>query len=412
MRPTPVQRGRQPKPTNNDTSKKTSIVADEKETERKKPGLKVAIVHDWLTGGGAELVVEQLHKMFPDAPIYTSQATRYWRQRLDGKVKTGILQCWPLPLLKKFTPVLRVWWFTHLNLNDYDLVISSSGAEAKGIRVPRRVLHINYCHAPTHYYWSRYKEYMNRPGTGLLGNLSRAGLRILIKSMRKWDYKAAQRPDYMIANSKHIKSEIQKYYDRSATVINPPVAIERFRHLASNKKRRGFVIACRQTPYKRVDIAVRACTKLNLPLTVIGIGPEHRRLKRMAGKTVTFLGKVSDEVLAEELASAKAFLFPGLEDFGITPVEALAAGTPVIAYAAGGAFDYVIPGKTGILFEEQTVTGLAKALRSFARSNFDSIEISRFSERFSRQQFRRNMSTFIKRALQEANRENANQDKE
>ena len=125
--------------------------------------LRVAIVCDWLSGGGAELVVEQFHKMFPDAPVYASQATRYWRQRLDGKVKTGILQAWPLPLLKKFTPVLRVWWFSRLNLQDYDVVISSSGAEAKGIRVPPSTIHINYCHAPTHYYWSRYKEYMNRP---------------------------------------------------------------------------------------------------------------------------------------------------------------------------------------------------------------------------------------------------------
>ena len=372
-------------------------------------GLRIAIVHDWLISGsgGAELVVEQLHKLFPEAPIYTSQATRAWRLRLGGKVKTGVLQLWPLPAFRKFTPVLRAWWFSRLNLRDFDVVISSSGAEAKGIRVPSTTVHINYCHAPTHYYWSRYKEYVDRPGTGPLGALSRFGLRALIKSMRKWDYKAAQRPDFMLANSSHTKAEILKYYDRSASVVYPPVAIERFRAKAgaSTKKRRGFVIAGRQTPYKRFDIAVAACTKLSVPLTVIGDGPEHRRLRRLAGKTVTFLGRVSDDVLAEELASAKAFLFPGTDDFGIVAVEALAAGTPVVAYNAGGAKDYVIPGKTGVLFDEQNAASLVRALREFAKSQFDSREIMRFSERFSRQQFHRSMRLCVKRALTEAQRE-------
>lgn len=365
----------------------------------KKSGLKVAIVHDWLIGGGAELVVEQLHAMFPEAPIYTSYCTREWRRRLDNKVKTGFLQWWPFSRLRKFEAVLRIWWFSRLNLRNYDLVLSSSGAEAKGIRVPHQVLHINYCHAPTHYYWSRYKDYLERPGFGPFNWLARRGLKTLVKPLRRWDYKAAQRPDYMIANSTYIKGEIQKYYDRTATVIHPPVFIERFRAARQNVKRRGFVIAGRQTAYKRFDIAVAACTKLNLPLTVIGIGPEHRRLRRLAGKSITFLGKVSDEVLAEELAAAKAFLFPGTDDFGIVAIEALAAGTPVIAYDGGGAKDYVIPGKTGLLFEDQTASSLAKALRAFSKQSFDSRAIQQFSERFSRQQFLHNMKLFINKAL-------------
>jgi glycosyltransferase involved in cell wall biosynthesis len=362
--------------------------------------LKVAIVHDWLVGGGAELVVEQLHKLFPDAPIYTSYCSRAWRKRLDGKVKTGILQFWPFSALRKYLPPLRVWWFSRLKLRGYDLVISSSGAEAKGIRVPATTVHINYCHAPTHYYWSRYNEYMEHPGFGAFNWLARFGLRVLVGPLRRWDYKAAQRPDYLIANSTHIKDEIQKYYDRSAIVIHPPVNIDRFKALEANPKRHGFVIAGRQTPYKRFDLAVVACSKLGLPLTVIGDGPEHRRLRKLAGPTVIFFGKVSDEVLAEEFSNAEALLFPGLDDFGITPVEAMAAGTPVIAYKAGGALDYVIPGKTGLFFEEPTAQSLAQALKQFSTHRFSKLTVSRAAESFSAQHFDQKMRLLVKKVTQ------------
>ena len=169
--------------------------------------------------------------------------------------------------------------------------------------------------------------------------------------------------------------------------------------LSANKKRRGFVIAGRQTPYKRFDLAVVACSKLNAPLTVIGDGPEHRRMRKLAGKTVTFLGKVSDEVVAEEFASARALIFPGLDDFGITPVEAMAAGTPVIAYQAGGALDYVIAGKTGLFFTEPTARSLAGALRKFPAQHFDHDEITRAAERFSARQFRRKFQLLVKKVL-------------
>jgi glycosyltransferase involved in cell wall biosynthesis len=205
----------------------------------------------------------------------------------------------------------------------------------------------------------------------------------------------------MIANSGYIKLQIQRYYDRAATVINPPVYVERFQSRPATGKRHGFVAAGRQTPYKRIDLAVETCTKLGLPLTVIGNGPDHRRLRRMAGKTVTFLGKVSDKVLEEEFASAKALLFPGTDDFGITPVEALAAGTPVIAYDDGGARDYVIPGKTGVLFDDQTVASLTKALREFSKQKIDTGAIAQFSRRFSREQFERKMRLFIRGALKD-----------
>ncbi len=360
--------------------------------------MKVAIVHDWLVGGGAEKVVLELHHMYPEAPIYTSYCSPVWRKKLDDKVVTGFLQKWPFGVLRKFVPFLRVWWFSHLDLSGFDLVISSSGAEAKGIRVPAGTRHINYCHAPTHYYWSRYDEYMASPGFGILDPLARVGLRILVGPLRKWDLKAAQRPDVMIANSTHTQAMIKMYYGREVVVIHPPVDIERFTK-PSKKDRKGFVVSGRQTPYKRFDLAIVACTKIGLPLTVIGYGPDHARLKALAGPTVSFLGQASDQEVEEVFASSEALIFAGWDDFGITPVEAMAAGTPVIAYKAGGALDYVVPGKTGVLFEEQTVESLAGVLVEFDGTAFDASAIQAFAKQFSPGQFRTKLAKTIETFL-------------
>ena len=355
---------------------------------------KIAIVHDWLVGGGAELVVEQLHKLYPDAPIYTSYCTAEWRTRLDDQVITGWLQ-W-FGKVRKFIPFLRIWWFTRLDLSDYDIVISSSGAEAKGVKVPKKTLHVNYCHAPTHYYWSRYDEYMRQPGFGKLDWLARIGLKILVAPLRKWDYKAAQRPDYIISNSTHIQQEIKKYYDRDAVVIHPPVYFDRFQKQENrNLPRQGFLISGRQTPYKRFDLAIQACSELNVPLTVIGDGPDNKRLRSLAGASVQFLGRISDTELEREFASAKALIFPGLDDFGITPVEALASGTPVIAYRAGGALDYVVPGKTGEFFETQTIDSLKSAIQSFNNQYYDTETLLQTAQLFSAESFQTKFSTYI-----------------
>jgi glycosyltransferase involved in cell wall biosynthesis len=356
---------------------------------------KVAIVHDWLVGGGAERVVHELHRMFPDAPIYTSYCTEEWRQRLDGKVVTGFLQRWPFSRLRKFVGVLRIWWFTHLDFAGYDLVISSSGnGEAKGIKVPDGVLHIAYCHSPTHYYWRHYNEYMKHPGFGILDPLARLGLRLLIGPLRRWDYTAAQRPHYFIANSTHIQADIKTYYGRDSVVIHPPIDIGRF-SVPEPAERRGFVIAGRHVPQKRMDLAVIACTRLGVPLTVIGDGPERRRLMQLAGPTVTFTGRVTDAEMPGYFAKAQAFIFPSLEDFGIVPVEAMAAGTPVIAYKAGGAFDYVESGKTGIFFSEQTVGSLSKALQAFDAASFDHQTVRNKAVGFSPEAFTTRMHDFI-----------------
>lgn len=360
------------------------------------PKPKVAIVHDWLVGGGAERVVHELHNMYPEAPIYTSYATQEWQDRLDGKVVTSYMQHWPFPKLRKFLPVLRAHWFGHLDLGQYDLIISSSGnGEAFGVKKRPDALHINYCHTPTHYYWRHYNRYLANPGFGVFNPIARLGLKILLGPMRRWDYKAAQRPDYFIANSTHIQTDIKKYYGRDSIVIHPPVDVDRFSSNAQH--RHGFVTTGRQVPLKHTDITVQACTALNLPLTVIGNGPEHDKLARMAGPSITFKTDASDEEVADYMAKAEAFLFASFDDFGITPVEAMAAGTPVIAYKAGGSPDYVIPGKTGLFFSEQTSESLQTVLKKFDPASFNSTSIAKHARHFSAQEFRKQFKTFAMR---------------
>lgn len=362
---------------------------------------KVAIVHDWLIGGGAERVVLELHRLFPDAPIYTSYCSDEWRQRLDNKVVTGYLQHWPFSKLRKYLQIPRIWWFTHLDFTGYDLVISSTGnGEAKGVRVPKGTVHVCYCHTPTHYYWRHYDQYYRSPGFGFFDPLARLGLRLLVGPLRKWDLKASKRPDYFIANSTHIQADIKQYYGHDSVVIHPPVDTERFSRNLNTKKRKGFVTMGRLATAKRTDIVVATCTKLGLNLKVIGDGPDYARLRTIAGPTVTFLNKatgsrVSDEDMPSQLGSAEAFLFASFDDAGIAPTEALAAGTPVIAYRAGGALDYVIPGKTGILFDDQTSESLEGALRKFKQRNFNASDISKFAEQFSDKNFARKVKAFV-----------------
>jgi glycosyltransferase involved in cell wall biosynthesis len=366
---------------------------------------RVAIVCDWLTGiGGAERVILELHKLYPEAPIFTSQynpAKIDWFA--DADVRTGWLQKLPASL-KKFLPVLRAWYFSHLDLSDYDLVLSSSGAEAKGVKTGPNTVHISYCHSPTHYYWIRYDEYLAHPGFPRgLNWLARLGLKLLVEPLRRWDKRAAKRPTLLIANSTHTQAMIKKYYRRDSTVIFPPVDLERFttsEHTLHVSDRHGFVAVGRQTPYKRIDLAVAACSDLKLPLVVIGNGPDHQKLVKMAGRSVTFLTKATDEEVISHMRTAEGFLFPtNVEDFGVTAVEALAAGTPVIAYSKGGPQDYIIPGKTGLFFDKQTVASLTEAIQKFDPKKFDSAELEKFAKQFSTSVFKQKMADFIKTSV-------------
>lgn len=363
--------------------------------------MKVAIVHDWFLEGGAEKVVLELHRMYPQAPIYTSYCSPAWREKLDNTVITGYLQHWPFSKLRKFIPVLRQRWFENLDFSDYDLVISSSGAEAKGIKVPKSVIHINYCHAPTHYYWNRYDEYIKNPGFGIFNPLARLGLKVLLHPMRKWDLKAARRPDFMIANSTFTCKQIKKYYHRDSTVIHPPVEIDKYLTSTPDSlpsARNGFIITGRHVPYKRFDLAIEACNKLRLPLNVLGTGPETKKLKRLAGPTISFKGYVSDQEIVTLLQSAEAFIFPGLDDFGIAPVAAMAAGTPVIAYKDGGSLDYIVEGKTGLFFDKQTSSSLETALQNFKKHNFSSEHIKNEAKKYDPVIFRQKMHDYITKA--------------
>ncbi len=347
---------------------------------------RIAIVHDWIYGGGAEKVVEALHQMYPDAPIYTSYCSDEWRERLDDKVVTGYLQRTPFRQLRKFLPLLRQWWFARLDLSEFDVVISSSGnGEAKFINVPNGK-QICYCHSPNHFYWRHYDEYIRDPGFRPKW-LVRLGLRLLVKPLRRADYVAAQKVDYFIANSTHIKNDIKQYYNRDSEVIFPPIDVDRFRNIAKPKEQIGFVTMGRQVPMKKTDLIIEACNQLELPLTVIGQGPEHDRLVQLAGPTITFKTDVTDKQMPAELASAKGFIFASFEDFGIAPIEAMASGTPVIAYRAGGALDYIIPGQTGEFFAEQTVDSLMSALKTFDSSKFSPKEIRQYANQFSTEKF-------------------------
>ncbi|MEX2006641.1 MAG: glycosyltransferase [Candidatus Saccharimonadales bacterium] len=391
--------------------------------------MRVAIVHDWFVGGGAERVVYELHKMYPNAPIFTAYCSDEWRTKLAStQIVTSYMQHWPFSKIRKFLPPLRALWFSRLDFRDYDLVISSSGAEAKGIRVERQQwqmafgkiigkwqmknersdvkspIHISYIHAPTHYYWARYEDYLEQPGFGVFNWLARLGLRLLIGPMRRWDFKAAQRPQYLIANSHYTKDQIKKCYKREATVIHPPVDVDRFKLPTTNRQlppRSGFITAGRQTPYKRIDLAVTACSMLNLPLKVIGSGPDHKKLTKIAGPSVAFLEQVSDEAMPKFLGQAKAFIFPGIDDFGIVAVEALAAGTPVIAAGYGGALDYITK-ETGILFKPQSEQALVKALEEFENKHFDSRIIAKAAQNYSLDDFRLSFRSFVKDVGKEA----------
>ncbi len=370
--------------------------------QKNSPALKVAIVHDWLYGGGAERVVEQLHKLYPDAPIYTSYCSDEWRKKLDGKVVTGYLQHWPFSSLRRFLPVLRLRWFGKLKLDGYDVVISSSGnGEAKNINVPEGTKYICYCHAPTHFYWRSYDQYMKSPGFGIFNPVARLGLRLLVKPLKEKDYQAAQKPEVFIANSSFIAGEIKKFYNRDSVVINPPVEIDRFTNTSGSETntRNGFITVGRQVPYKKTELLIKACNQLELPLRILGNGPEHSKLVGMAGKTIEFKVGLIDSQVAEELASAEAFLFAAQEDFGVAPVEALASGTPVIAYNAGGAKDYVIDGKTGVFFDQQTEDSLVETIKRFQSMKFDSKLIMKHAASFSDQQFREKVSDLINKEL-------------
>lgn len=356
---------------------------------------KIAIVTDWITDlGGAARVDLALHDAFPDAPIYTSvyepdELAKSHFEKLD--IRTTWLQKLPRPIRKlhKLFPLLRVRAFRGLDLSEFDIIITSSSAESKQVRKTRDdQIHISYCHTPIRYYWSHYDEYKKNPGFGKLNWLIRLAMPLTVPSLRKADHRAAQAIDVFIANSSEVQKRITKYYGKPSTVIHPPVDADRFTKLSQPlENRSGYVALGRQVPYKRIDLAVRACTALKLPLTVLGDGSQHDRLVALAGPSIEFVKSPSDSEVAERLGTAKGFIFPAEEDFGIVQVEALAAGTPVIAYAHGGSQDIVKQGEGGITFRAQNVISLENALMEAEKTSFKPTDLQRIAKRFHKSLF-------------------------
>ena len=364
--------------------------------------MKVAIVHDWLTNlGGGERIVESLHQMFPEAPIYTSV---YLPDKLpllkDAKIVTSFLQHWPLARKKhQLYPMLRTLAFESFDFSGYDLVISSSSAEAKGIITSTETLHLSYIHTPTRYYWSGYEDYLSSPGLGIFNPLAKMVLPRVVKKMRHWDYAAAQRPDLLIANSKTVQSRVKKYYNRESVVISPPVDTARFETPDKSKKEDYYLVVSRLIPYKRVDLAVRACTSLGRKLLVVGSGSELANLKSIAGPSVIFAGSLSDAETTTHFKNCKAFIFTANEDFGITPVEAMSAGKPVVAFGKGGSSETVLDGVTGVFFDSQTVDSLEKAIIKLEGASFDVSKIVARAADFSIEKFKSSMDKQIKQSI-------------
>lgn len=358
--------------------------------------MKIALVHDYLVeAGGAERVVAALHELFPDAPIYTSvydPRTALPALR-DARIVTSFLQ--RLPHSRR----VYKWWlplyplaFEQFDFSAYDVVISSSSSFAKGVITGPDTLHISYCHTPSRFAW-RYHEYLRREPAGLACRLV---MPWLVHYLRTWDYSAAQRVDGFVANSQNTARRIRKFYGHGAEVIHPPVDTTFYTRepgpaacLPFVPPGPFFLLASRLAPYKRADLAVMACSQLDVPLVVAGDGVARPRLEQLAGPAVRFVGHVPDHVLREYYRRCTALIFPGEEDFGLVPLEANACGRPVIAYRAGGALETVVDGVTGTFFDAQTPESLVAALRSFDPEAYDPAALRHHALKFDKQLFQR-----------------------
>lgn len=365
-------------------------------------GKKVAIVTDWLTTyGGAEKVVLTVSEIFPEAPIFTSQ---YSEKEVDWfsnkQVETGWLNIFPAKM-RKILPVGRVLYFRNLGkkLKDFDVIISICCAESKGLNLSKKQLHISYLQGPPiQYYWGMYDDYANNPGFGKLSFLVRFFFKILVNPLRKNDFKLAQKPDFLIANSSYSKDEILKYYKRDASVVFPPVEVDKFK-LERNKKD-YYITTSRQVNWKKLDLAVEAFSKNGKKLVLVGGGAEHQKLVELAGsaKNIEFIPRISDPLeLSKIVAEAKGFVFPSLEPFGIAPIEALATGTPVLAFNQGGARDYINDGENGVFFDKQSSSAILKAVDKFEKTSFDAKKVSESAKKFSKENFKKNFEEEIKR---------------
>ena len=361
--------------------------------------MKIALVHDHLIQeGGAERVLQVLGEIWPQAPIYT---LLYDTEKLgplfgNKEVKTSFLQQWPgaLKHYQWFLPLMPTATESH-DLMDYDVVISSCSAMAKGIITRSNTLHLCYCHTPTRYLWSDTHRYVEEIK---YNRIVKKMIPMVLTKLRGWDQLAAQRVDTFIANSKNVSDRIKKYYRRDSLIIHPPVTTDEFQ--IAPKIERYFLTGGRLVAYKRFDIAISAFNRLGIPLKIFGTGPEETKLRQLAKPNIEFVGKVSQEQLAKLYSQATAFVHPQIEDFGITAVESMAAGRPVIAFAAGGACETVVEKKTGKFFDEQTWEALADTIVRFKPEDYNPLEIKAYAEQFGIQRFETEMKNLVETELE------------
>lgn len=359
--------------------------------------MKVAIVHDWLNQlGGAEGVLEVLKDLYPEAPVYTSI---YWREAMPEKYRAwDVRTSWlnRLPLIKThhqpFLPLYPMA-FEGFDLRGYDLVISNKSAFCHGVITPSDTVHICYCLTPTRFLWNYHSYVQHERVSPLAGVL----LSPILHNLRLWDKAAADRVEHFVAISETVRQRVLKFYRRDAVVIHPPVDVRRFQVREDHED--YFLIVSRLIPYKRIDLAVEAFNMSGLPLKIVGDGRDRSRLQAMAKPNIQFLGRVPGDQVEEHLSRCRAFVFPGEEDFGIAPLEAQAAGRPVIAYAAGGALETVVEGATGVFFREQTAESLADAISKFDDAAFDSATIRQHAQGFDKETFQDKLRAFVDEKL-------------
>jgi glycosyltransferase involved in cell wall biosynthesis len=355
--------------------------------------VKIAVVHDYFTQmGGAEKVAEELIRMLPTADLHTTVALPgLMPPSLAGR-RVGTTWMQNMPLMKEYYRhyfLLYPLAVRSLDLSAYDLVVSSSSGYAKGVRTGRDAIHVCYCHTPMRWVWS-FDSYSSRE---TMGTAKRLLLPPLISALREWDKAASSAPDHFVANSKTVAERIERAYGRTAEVIHPPIDVNRFG--ASKEQEDYYLVLARLIPYKRLDLAVEACTALGRRLMVIGDGPDRARLMAKAGPTVTFLNRLSDEEVEHYAARCRALIFPGEEDFGMAPLEIAAAGRPTIAYRAGGAVETIIDGVTGIFFDRQDADSLAEAIQRFERQEWSARTLRRHAESFGIEVFQSRFRQFL-----------------
>lgn len=358
--------------------------------------MRVAFVHDYLTQfGGAERVLLEMHRLYPQAPIYTSL---YDTEAVDGRfadidVRTTFMQKIP-GAVGNFRALLPLYprAFESLDLRGYDLVLSSTTSFAKGVFVGPRTLHISYVNTPTRFLW-----YPDEYAGDLTPPLVRPALAAVMPGLRRWDLAAAMRPHVLVANSRNVAERIAAVYHRPSEIVHCPAAVDAFMPDAQTGD--YYLVMTRLLPYKRVALAIEACMRLGARLIIVGSGPDERRLRVMAGASIEFAGRVDDERRRQLVARARAVIVPGVEDFGLVALEAAAAGRPTVAFAAGGSLETVVEGETGLFFSQPSAQALAQTLRALETVSFDPVRLQEHARRFAPEVFRTRMAALIERSL-------------